>query len=142
MAREWIVEAKSEGAGAPVLTLGIKDARSGKIVPLIEGRRSLQDFEKELSLLKGELDRTLEAACGKMEALGAKGKESQGLDPQMAWRKMESFGSEEQMFEYFNGLSQDERHRVAEYVFSNVSMFKGKGPVFSQHYDASSCILE
>jgi len=66
----------------------------------------------------------------------------EGPVPEKVWKEMESLGSEEQMFEYFNAFSEAERQQIAEYIFSHANMFKGRGPVFSERYDTSSHMLE
>jgi hypothetical protein len=50
--------------------------------------------------------------------------------------------SENEMFAHFNGFSSSDRQIIAEYILTHVSMFKGRGPVFSEHYDSVSHLLE
>ena len=141
MSRDWVLEVEpdvSQGGGC-VARLGLKDPQSGKVIQIASSRGPIEELRKEISILKGELDSLLEDASRKMDGLG---KGTLEADPEQAWKKMQSFAADNEMIEYFNAFNESERARIAEYIFSNVSMFKGRGPVFSERYDAASHTLE
>jgi len=141
MSRNWVLEIEPAVSqqGAGVVRVGIKDPQTGKVIPLASSGGSVAELQKEISLMKTELDRLLEEASRKIDGLS---KGASQTAPEQIWKHMESLGTEDEMVEYFNALGESERERIAEYVFSNVNMFKGRGPVFSERYDASSHILE
>lgn len=91
--------------------------------------------------MKAELDEVLESARQKIEALQSGGG-SKAADPGKIWKEMEALSTDDEMFKYFNGFSPSDREIIAEYVLTRVNMFKGRGPVFSEHYDSSTHRLE
>ena len=141
MSRNWVFEVETEAsqAGSCVIRLGIKDQQSGKVIPIASSKGSVEELQKEILVIKGELDLLLEDALQKINGLGEGASKA---DPEQIWKKMESFATDDEMVEYFNAFSESERERIAEYIFSNVGMFKGRGPVFSERYDASSHTME
>lgn len=142
MVREWVfeTEGQSSGKGADNLWLGLRD-ETGRVAKVTPPCRSFEEFSREISSLKGELDRMIEAARQRFEQ-GTAGGKSEIESPEQAWKKMAAMGSEQEMFDYFNALGLGARQEIAEYVFSKVNMFKGMGPVFSEHYDSESSLLE
>jgi hypothetical protein len=144
MSRNWVVDIEPETSqgGSFVIRLGIKDPRTGKVLPLASTGGSIAELQKEVSAMKAELDRLIEEASQKIASLGKSGYGSSKAAPEQIWKEMESLATDDEMVRYFNDLGEMDRERVAEYVFSHVNMFKGRGPVFSERYDASSHILE
>lgn len=63
-------------------------------------------------------------------------------DPASIWSTMKSMEGREDMFYYFNSLEEPVRREAAEYILTQVSMFKGLGPVFASHYNVQSAYLE
>jgi len=102
--------------------------------------RSLDELRGEIARIKVELDGFLEDAVKKLGTCegGAAGMD----DPAEVWKEMERMQSEQEMFNYFNGFSASDRQIIAEYILTHVNMFKGRGPVFSEHYDAATHRLE
>ena len=145
MSRDWVLEVQpdpSSGPPAILLHLGIKDARSGKVTELLPPCRSIDELRSGIDEVKRELDNILAEAHRKFELVKKGVSGGEGPVPEKVWKEMESLGSEEQMFEYFNSFSEAERQQIAEYIFSHANMFKGRGPVFSERYDTSSHMLE
>lgn len=140
--RDWILEVEPETAhsGSCLLRLGLRDSKNQQTSELISSCRSLDEFQQEISRIKVELDEMQKQAREKLHAL-TEAQGQKGFDPENIWRKMESLPSEEEMFDYFNSFSVSDRHRIAEYILSRVNMFKGRGPVFSENYDAASHLL-
>jgi hypothetical protein len=55
---------------------------------------------------------------------------------------LEECSSFEEMREYFNGLSLNKRQEVADFVLTQLNIFKGAASIFSQHYNEVECLLE
>jgi hypothetical protein len=144
MKREWVLELMPETPGARSLSLQVMvgDPQSRTKVRIISSCRNLAELQAEISVMKGELDGLVEEAREKIGSLQGESAESERTDPAEVWRKMEALATDEEMLEYFNSFSETERRRIAEYIFSHANMFKGRGPVFSERYDASSHVLE
>jgi hypothetical protein len=143
MAGNWMLEIlpSAKEAGSARCRLQLKDTNTGQVVELTPQCGSLEELQNEISQIKSELDRFVEKARQEFKTL-ERGQAEDLFDPRVIWKKMEEFASEKQMIEYFNALSEAERERTAEYVFAHVNMFKGRGPVFSEHYDTFSRSLE
>lgn len=137
MSINWVLEVEADPLqpGSALVRLGVKDERTGTVVPLVSPGCSLETFQRELAAVKEALSGLEEEARGKIEALAGTGK---AFDPDLAWKEMEACGTDDEMVLYFNALSQSQRVGLAEYVFSRVNMFKGRGPVFSERYDNES----
>ena len=144
MARDWVLELKpgAQLGHAASVSLWVKASPGCKMAEIINPCPSIDEFRKEISAIKLELDQLLERAQREIVALDRPGGGESKADPAAVWAQMESFSSEEEMFAYFNSFSDAERELIAEYILSHVNMFKGRGPVFSEHYNASSHILE
>lgn len=145
MKRNWEIAISSEGGGSPssyTLSLGIRDPEKSELFHLLISSSSLDDFEKEVFSVKGEMDQLLEQAKEKVGAFQKKGTGKSTIVPEEIWQKMETCASEEEMFRYFNSFSESDKEKIAEYIFTHVSMFKGRGVVFAQHYDTVSHSLD
>lgn len=105
---------------------------------------SLKELERVVQSLKRDLDGVLAQAKEAMEKMRARRKEDkeQSMSPSDIWRQMEQAPTEEAMFACFNALSESKRLEVAEWVLTHVSMFKGRGPVFAEHYNIVSHTLD
>ncbi len=105
---------------------------------------SLEELERVVQSLKRDLDGVLAQAKEAMEKMRARRKEDkeQSMSPSDIWRQMEQAPTEEAMFACFNALSESKRLEVAEWVLTHVSMFKGRGPVFAEHYNIVSHTLD
>lgn len=105
---------------------------------------SMEELERAVQALKGDLDAVLaqaKEALAKRLARSEQDKEK-NMSPSDIWRQMEQAPTEEAMFACFNALSESKRLEVAEWVLTHVSMFKGRGPVFAEHYNIVSHTLD
>ena len=140
MKRNWVLDADTGVGGTScTLSLGVQDPDSGKLVYLIPPGKSPDAFQTELSSIKAELDHLLRQAQEKIRTLEQKNAKAPA--PEEVWQKMEACASETEMFDYFNLFDEGQRQSIAEYIFTHVSMFKGRGVVFAEHYDAVSHVL-
>ena len=135
------IEAASDKRDAFIIRLGVKDSESNDTVRLIAACSGIEQLRKEIEGIKDELDRLPEEARQRLSSLTT-GRKEQKTPPEAIWKTMEAFSSEAEMFGYYNALDEVQRSDVAEYVFTHVNMFKGKGPIFSEHYDSVSHLLE
>lgn len=105
---------------------------------------SFQELDDVVRGLKNDLDgvlRQAKEAVEHMQALSAQDKEK-SMDPSDIWRQMEQAPTEAAMFSFFNGLSEHKRMEVAEWILTHVGMFKGRGPVFAEHYNIVTHTLD
>jgi hypothetical protein len=143
MAGNWELDIRAGDAAAMcTVRVMVKGALEGGAVEVIPPCRSVDELKAEIVRMKGELDGLLERAQQKMRAIQSGNLSIGPTDPVLAWKKMDSLATEQEMFDYFNSLEAEDRERVADYVLTQVSMFKGRGPVFSEHYESSRHLLE
>lgn len=105
---------------------------------------SMEELERIVQCLKKDLDDVLtqaREALAKWRARAEHDKEK-SMSPSDIWRQMEQAPTEEAMFTCFNALSESKRLEVAEWVLTHVSMFKGRGPLFAEHYNIVSHTLD
>ena len=141
MLRDWTLEVQPAPDVMCALRVKVRGAKEAGNGALVASCRSLEELREEIARMKDELDEVLDGALSKLEALeGAGG--GRVDDPAGVWKEMESMPSEREMFAHFNGFSVSDRQIIAEYILTHVNMFKGRGPVFSEHYDSVTHILE
>ncbi len=66
-------------------------------------------------------------------------------EPQSAeeiWQNLEECSSIEDMRELFNTLALHKRQEVADFVLTQLNIFKGAASIFSQHYNEEEYLLE
>ncbi len=137
----WVLSVEEDGASSSmVIRFGLSDPESGKTVYAPVKCGSPEELAKEIALVKEELDGLVARASAELEKLGKGG--GKAVAPDAIWKELEQLASDQDMFSRYNALSEKDRAAVAEYVFSHVNMFKGKGVVFAEHYNNGSHILE
>lgn len=144
MAGKWVLRVEGEPAkpGAYSVHLGWEDAKCGQLVELVAPCNSIDTFRQEIDRVVEELQQLAVEARRQAESFERARAAGPELNPAKVWQQMDGLPTEAEMFELFNGLDELQRQQVAEYIFTHVNMFKGRGPVFSQHYDATSHFLE
>ena len=98
-----------------------------------------EELDAEVRSLREELDRLAEHG---RERLAEMCEREGQADPVQVWREMEALSDEEQMVSSFNALPRGIRSRVAEYVLTSVSAFKGWAPQFAGRYNSDTNLLE
>jgi hypothetical protein len=58
------------------------------------------------------------------------------------WHAMEKGATLEAMQVVFNPMDPGKRREVANFIFSQLNIFKGPASTFSQHYNEEECLLE
>jgi hypothetical protein len=140
MKRNWKLEIVPDPANSSSyrFILAISKLEGSEGVELIASEGAFEVFQKEVALVKEELNELLQRAQERMRDLQ---EESSPFLPEQVWQTMEAFPTEEEMMEQFNAFSESQRQQIAEYVLTHVSMFKGRGPVFAEKYDMESHTL-
>jgi hypothetical protein len=144
MNKDWKLELVCEPADEAPVSFNLDMVRTdghGPPVRLITGCSSLDDFETALAELRSafasQLDSIFEQAR-EVAARQASSQEEAGSEhPEEIWTSMEAM-AEEDFCDFFNGLPEITRRNVAEFVFTQVNMFKGKAPVFAARFDNDS----
>jgi len=144
MAGKWILRVEGEPAkpGSYSVHLGWEDPQSGQSVELLAPCNSIDSFRQEIDRLTAELQQLFEEARNRVKSLAHAGSSVPKESPDIIWKQMQGFSTEAEMFAFFNSFDEPQRQQVAEYIFSSVNMFKGRGPIFSEHYDSTSHFLE
>jgi len=147
MSTAWTFEVslnQSQGSQAG-LCLDLVGTDSGSAVRLLEALGSFEAFEQGVAKLKADLNKELDRCLQEASDLAAQADpggqhEEPPVDPEAIWAIMEDL-NEEDFGVYFNGLDEQKRREVAEFVLTQVNMFKGKGPVFAARYDNETALL-
>lgn len=146
MSRKWQLEVQSasDKGDACLIRLAICDPVTDTGVEVVPVCHDLDQFKVAIDSLKGELDHMLQSAEARLREFNAVYVQSEiaSLDLGAVWEKIEACGSQQEMFDYFNGFDVDARQGIADYIFVHANMFKGWGAVFAEHYNLNSCLLE
>ncbi|MDY0040616.1 MAG: hypothetical protein RBS57_09915 [Desulforhabdus sp.] len=145
MGVEWMfeVEADASEEHGYLIHLGLKGAETaGRLTDLIVPCRSLQEFQEEIDKLLLKLKDLPRQVGQRLESLYLKDEAESKIAPEELWKRMETFDTEAEMAQFFNSFAERQRQEIAEYIFTHVNMFKGRGPVFSEHYDSTTHLLE
>lgn len=142
-----VIQEGKGGQGAPCVRLATRsypsDARG--FVLLARECEGIEQLEHAISHLKGKVDILLEEG----RALFRKHQTEMEVTlqpipktPQEIWKEMERAGSLDGMREHFNPLPLEKRKELADFIFTNVNIFKGAASLFSQHFNEEACLVE
>jgi len=113
------------------------------------GLYPLTGFFSDYSELRKELDRifkdlkNLEVEIEDLKnKASAPYKISPDMDVEKIWGILSKIEDEEEFVSVFNGLSEEKRKEIADFVFSKCNVFSGKGAIFSLRYNSSTFLLE
>lgn len=98
-----------------------------------EGGKILEDLEAALDGAR--------KAFSKESSHEALGDGISEMRPEELWLSLESIEDEREFVERFNGLGEDMRRAVAEYVLTSCNVFSGRPALFSSQYDAATALL-
>jgi len=141
---EWVLEVQSPDngiSGTAEFLLTLREKESGRAIEVIEARSDFDGFVAALGEIKSRLAEVETEARSRFDQVFSN-HAATPVGPEELWRQLAASPSDQAMFESFNALFATSRAAVAEHVFSRVSMFSGKGPIFAEHYNAVSQILE
>ena len=140
---------KEEGDLAPVrlrLVVRAYPSDSRGYVSLTPDCETIEGFEKALALLKENMDNILESAKTTFRQHQAKAEDETAVtdfhSSEEIWQALEECSSIEEMRLRFNELSLRRRQEVADYVLTELNIFKGAASIFSQHYNEQEYQLE
>jgi hypothetical protein len=106
----------------------------------------MEGFEKALAYLKKSMDSILESAKTTFQQHQAKVKDQAAVtdfhSSEEIWQALEECSSIEEMRVRFNELSLRKRQEVADFVLTQLNIFKGAASIFSQHYNEVEYLLE
>ena len=141
-----IQEGKLEG-GAPRLRVVTRsypsDARG--FVALVPECEGIEQLERAIAHLKGKLDTLLKegtALFRKHQVEREATLKPIPRTPREIWKAMEGAGDLDGMREHFNPLPLEKRKELANFIFTNVNIFKGPASLFSQHFNEEACLVE
>jgi hypothetical protein len=140
---------KEEGELAPVcvrLVVRGYPSDSRGYVSLTPDCETIEGFEKALAHLKKNMDSILESAKTTFQQHQAKVKDQAAVtdfhSSEEIWQALEECSSIEEMRVRFNELSLRKRQEVADFVLTQLNIFKGAASIFSQHYNEVEYLLE
>lgn len=112
--------------------------------PLSDTCSSYVNFEGEVERLKREFDDILVKARRLFQGTSPDG--DLGLTPDMRadqiWGLLSKVTDDSGFVEGFNGLDEEKRKEVAEYVLTKCNVFSGRAAFFSSRYNAASALME
>ena len=140
---------KEEGEGAPPrMRLVVRAYPSDEkgYTSLTPECDTMEGFEQEVAELKKRLDSALEKAREAFQQYQVQARGDKAVsdfhNAEEIWQALEECSSLEEMRELFNGLSASKRQEVADFVLTQLNIFKGAASTFSQHYNEAEYLLE
>jgi hypothetical protein len=103
------------------------------------------EFEREVDALKAAMDDLLQRAreaFRERDGEPAGGPSLQLESVEDIWQALENCTTIGEMQKIFNGLDPEKRQEVADFVLTELNIFKGAASTFSQHYNEEDCVLE
>jgi len=114
-------------------------------VLLIPKCSTYEILEQEVARIKEELDTLLEKSRKTFQVDGGKGEDwevNENMGAEQIWDILSKIKDPELLSAKFNGLSQQKRLEVADYVFTHGNVFSGAASVFSARYNSEKGMLE
>ncbi|MFZ7111411.1 MAG: hypothetical protein ACOWYE_06985 [Desulfatiglandales bacterium] len=114
------------------------------LCPLSGRCSSFVDFGGAVERLKRDLDELLVKAGHLFQGASAVG--DLGLTPDMGaeqiWALLSEVTDDRGFVDGFNGLDEEKRKEVAEYVLTKCNVFSGRAALFSARYHDASALME
>ena len=140
---------KEEGEAAPLrVRLAVRAFPSDAegFVSLTPECDTIEGFERAVAGLKKSMDRILEGARETFQQYQDSAKGEKAVtdfhSAEEIWQVLEECASIEEMREFFNALTLRKRQEVADFVLTQLNIFKGAASTFSQHYNEGEYLLE
>lgn len=134
--------------GPPSVRLATRSYSSDErgLISLTRTCDTLEQFEQAVQELKESMDILVEQARETFEQYQSQVETSTMVmaseSPQEVWKVMEACASIQEMREIFNNLGLQKRQELADYVLTQLNIFKGAASIFSQHYNEEEYVLE
>ncbi len=126
------------------VSIGIQNPEDSSVLWIFENIDSQGIFENKVKELKEDLDNMVKEGKRIWNKIRRESEDvlvlRAGMDPEDAWKVLEK-SEEDELFQLFNNLPENDRKAIANYVFTNLNVFKDRPMYFSQHYDYASNIL-
>ena len=126
------------------VSIGIQNPEDSSVLWIFENIDSQGIFENKVKELKEDLDNMVKEGKRIWNKIRRESEDvlvlRAGMDPEDAWKVLEK-SEEDELFQLFNNLPENDRKAIANYVFANLNVFKDRPMYFSQHYDYASNIL-
>ena len=143
-----LVETGEEEGAPPRVRLAVRAYPSDEkgYTSLTPECDTMEGFEQAVDELKKMMNSALERARETFQQYQAQAKGEKAVsdfhNPEEIWQALEECSSLEEMREIFNGLSESKRQEVADFVLTQLNIFKGAASTFSQHYNEAEYLLE
>jgi hypothetical protein len=143
-----LIKKEEDESLQPSLRLAVRAYPSDTkgLVSLTPDCETLEVFEHAVAELRKTIDNLVERAretCRQYQ-VQVEGEKAITM-PQSAeeiWENLKECSSIEDMRELFNSLNLDKRQEVADFVLTQLNIFKGAASTFSQHYNEEEYLLE
>ncbi len=126
------------------VSIGMQNPEDSSVLWIFENIDSQGIFENKVKELKEDLDNMVKEGKRIWNKIRRESEDvlvlRAGMDPEDAWKVLEK-SEEDELFQLFNNLPENDRKAIANYVFTNLNVFKDRPMYFSQHYDYASNIL-
>ncbi|NIR18003.1 MAG: hypothetical protein GWN86_30520 [Desulfobacterales bacterium] len=120
------------------------DARG--LVSLTPECDTIEGFEQAVTELKRSMDIIVDSARDTFQEYGAQVRGEEEItdfhSAEEIWQSLEACASIEEMREVFNTLGLRKRQEVADFILTQLNIFKGAASTFSQHYNEEEYLLE
>jgi hypothetical protein len=143
-----LLETEEQEGAPPRMRLVVKAYPSDEkgYASLTPECNTMEGFEQAVAELKKRMDSALERARETFQQYQAQARGEKAVsdfhNPEEIWQALEECSSLEEMRELFNGLSVEKRQEVADFVLTQLNIFKGAASTFSQHYNEVDYLLE
>ncbi len=103
-----------------------------------------EEAQREISLIKKELDSVLKHIKDTLneEKIDSNLALSNDMSAEQIWEVISSIKDEQKFIDIFNGLPEQKRKEIADFVFSKCNVFAGNASIFSLRYNTQSAFLE
>lgn len=131
-----------EGNGK--LRIGIFLAQKEGLCPISKSCNTLEELGEEIDRIYVQLQDLLKEAESffKLPSKPFHKELSPDMSAEQVWEVLSNIDSEEDFIKMFNGLNEEKRREVADFVFSKCNIFSGKASIFSLRYNSESALLE
>ena len=143
-----LIETEGEEGAPPRMRLVVQTYPSDEkgYASLTPECDTLEGFEQEVDELKKSMDSALERARETFQQYQDQAKGEKAVSDfhtaEEIWQALEECSSLKEMRELFNGLNESKRREVADFVLTQLNIFKGAASIFSQHYNEAEYLLE
>lgn len=143
-----VVQEEEGEAGSPRVRLVVRayPADAKGFVSLTQKCETMEEFEQAVAELRKSMEDFLLRAREIFQQYQTQIKGEKSVTEfhrsEEIWQALEECASIDEMRELFNTLSRRKRQEVANFIFTQLNIFKGAASTFSQNYDEEKYLLE